>query len=105
MGNPWLIGLAGIALALLCGVLWRRWRIAQLNARMKLAMLDFVENRDGLAAQFLQAANATGKPRGLHWKDCQLAAGEQFARDRVTGELYALVAATICFEAIEGGAM
>jgi hypothetical protein len=53
----------------------------------------------------LAAASATGKPRGLAWKQCDLQDGLLLARDRATGELLALVGATISFEAIEGGGM
>src|SRR5207244_4369946 len=55
--------------------------------------------------QFLAAASATGKPRGLAWKQCELQDGLLLARDRATGDLVALVAVTISFEAIEGGGM
>src|SRR5262249_28422585 len=56
-------------------------------------------------AQFIKAAAATGKPRGLRWKDCQWDNGVEFVRDKTTRQLAALVAVTIQFEAIEGGDM
>lgn len=97
--------LVGVVLAVIAGWLWRRWRRAQLSARRRLAMLDFAELRAGLQDEFLQAAAATGKPRGLRWKSCDLHEGVVFAYDRTTGELYGLVGTTISFEAIEGGGM
>jgi hypothetical protein len=84
---------------------WRRFRDAQLRAKRELAMLEFVDVRAKLQAEFLAAAGATGKPRGLSWKQCDLDEGQLFATDRVNGELFALVGATISFEAIPGGGM
>ncbi len=95
----------GIALVFLAQIFWRRWREAQLGAKRRLAMLDFVELRDKLQDEFLVAARETGKPRGLQWTRCDLSAGELFATDRANGDLYALVGTTIGFEAIPGGGM
>jgi hypothetical protein len=95
----------GIGLALVAGWFWRRWQVAQQRARQRLAMLQFPELRDALEQQFLAAAAATGKPRGLRWKKCELDGKSQFATDRTTGELYALAGTTVSFEAIPGGDM
>lgn len=97
--------LVGLAIALVAGVLWRRWRKAQIEATRREAIQLFEEQRPRLAEQFLAAAGATGKPRGLTWKNCELSGEPRFATDRVTGELYALVMATISFEAVAGGDM
>ena len=105
MGHTAEVLLAGIAIALVAGWLWRRGRAAQLRARQQLACLQFVEMRSALAEVFLEASRSTGIPRGLSWKSCELAEDEVFATDRVTGELYALVGATISFTAIPGGGM
>jgi hypothetical protein len=86
-------------------LLWRRWRAAQLQAKRQLATLEFADLREQLQHEFLQAAAATGKPRGLRWKQCELHEGQQFATDRANGELYALIGTTISFEAIPGGGM
>jgi len=61
--------------------------------------------RERLETRFLQAAAATGKPRGLRWKNCSFDDALELARDRRTGELFALVPVTIAFEAVEGGPM
>lgn len=84
---------------------WRRLRASQRQVRERLARLDFDHRRSELEPAFLAAAAATGKPRGLRWTRCQLQPGAVFARDRANGELFALVGATISFEAIEGGDM
>ncbi|HCK42347.1 MAG: hypothetical protein CMJ72_12435 [Planctomycetaceae bacterium] len=85
--------------------LWRRWRAAQQQAQRQLAMLKYFELGDSLQKEFIKAAAATGKPRGLRWKQCDLQAAPLFAIDRANGELFALVGATISFEAIPGGDM
>jgi len=95
----------GTVLALFAGWLWRRTRTAQQQAKRQLAILQFDEFLDDLQIEFLAAAAATGKPRGLRWKQCDLGEARQFARDLVNGELIALVGATISFEALAGGDM
>ena len=99
------IVLVGVAVALVAGWLWRRWRAAQLRALRQLARLQFADERAELGATFLEAAAASGKPRGLKWEKCQLADEQVFAVDRVSGDLYALVGATISFTAVSGGDM
>ena len=101
----WAVWLVGGALAIVAGVFWRRWRAAQIAARRQLAALEFRETRDQLAEDFLAAADASGKPRGLRWKSCQLHDDLRLAVDRANGDLLALIGATIGFEAIEGGGM
>lgn len=95
----------GVVVVFIAQLLWRRWRKAQQGAKRQLAVLEFPDQREQLQAEFLQAAAATGKPRGLNWKQCELHEGEIFATDRVNGELYALVGTTVSFEAIPGGGM
>lgn len=97
--------LIGLGIAIVSGALWRRWRKAQIEATRRVAIQSFDEQRPSLAEKFLAAADATGKPRGLTWKNCELSGEPLFATDRVTAELYALVTATISFEAIAGGDM
>jgi hypothetical protein len=105
MVGPWISALIGAAIIIVSGLLWRRWREAQLAIRTQLSMLEFDEQRGKLASDFLNAAAATGKPRGLRWKSCDLRSDKRFAMDASTGELVALVGATISFEAVEGGDM
>ncbi|TWU27420.1 hypothetical protein [Bythopirellula polymerisocia] len=100
-----IVTLVVLATAIAFGAMWRLWHKSQVKKIRKTAIQDFEQDRSGLAALFLQAAGATGKPRGLTWKNCELSGEPLFATDRVTGELYALVTATISFEAIAGGDM
>jgi len=95
----------GIVIVFIAQLLWRRWRTAQQQAKRRLATLEFADLRDQLQVEFLKAAGATGKPRGLRWKQCDLDERELFATDRANGELVALVGTTISFEAIPGGGM
>lgn len=95
----------GVVLATIASWLWRRWRRAQQSAHQQFVIFQFEELRDDLQKEFLQAAAATGKPRGLRWKQCDLSDSLCFAEDLASRELVALVGATISFEAIEGGDM
>jgi len=72
---------------------------------LRRARRDFHHQRERLEAKFLDLAGASGKPRGLRWKDCDFADGVAYARDRQSGDLCAFVGVTISFEAIEGGGM
>jgi len=92
-------GAAGLAILAVVGlVIWQRRHIRR-------ACEQFVAERKSLADLFLQAAGATGSPRGLRWKACDWNEEIAFARERKTGRLSALVSVTIQFEAVEGGDM
>jgi hypothetical protein len=104
MGNLWLyIGL--VVAIVVAAVTWRRLRAAARRARRQRAMPEFEVRREELAAGFLQAAAATGKPRGLRWTSVELTGSPAFAVDSASGALCAFVGATISFEAVEGGDM
>ena len=47
----------------------------------------------------------SGKPKGLHWAECDWADAVVFAKDRHSGTLTALVGVVIRFEAVAGGPM
>ncbi len=80
---------------------WLRGREPDPGAAVAL----FVQQRAQLEEMFLQAARASGKPRGLRWKALEWEPGATFARERATGRLAALAGVTIQFEAIAGGDM
>ncbi len=105
MWHPLKVLALGLVLALCAQFWWRRWQQAQQRAQRQWARQTFPDLREQLQTEFLAAATATGKPRGLRWKQCTLDPAELFAVDRVSGALYALVGATIGFEAIRGGGM
>jgi hypothetical protein len=82
---------------------WIVWRRRNAAARFRAAVESFPKQH-GLGELFLTAANATGKPRGLRWKSCELQ-GEPIFATGDAGEIYGLSGATIGFEAIPGGDM
>lgn len=96
-----LVVAGGVAVAL--G--WRPLRRFGRQVHLERARESFRLQRERLEAKFLEAAGATGKPRGLIWKECQFDAGTQFVRDRKSGEIAVLVGVTIGFEAVPGSDM
>jgi hypothetical protein len=98
--------LTGVAVALVAILAtWRPFRRLGREMIAARAREAFRLQRERLETLFFQAASATGKPRGLRWKKCAFDDSVELARERRTGELFALVPVTISFEAIEGGPM
>lgn len=85
-------------------MLWR-WLFGRGPVAPARAREEFAKRRADLEGEFFAAASASGKPRGLRWKSIEWQAGAEFARERRTGRLAALVGVTIAFEAVEGGEM
>jgi hypothetical protein len=81
------------------------WRRARRGPRIEQARRLFQFQRERLELQFFQAATASGKPRGLRWKAIDWGESVEFARERASGQLAALVGVTIQFEAVAGGDM
>jgi hypothetical protein len=105
MGWLWLIAmvaLVGLAAVLLA---WRPLRSLGKEIQVERARELFLLQRERLEAKFVTAASATGKPRGLRWKNCAFENEIELARQRKTGQLVALVPVTIQFEAVEGSDM
>jgi len=94
-----------LVLLLAAWLLWALVRPALFARRVRRALRHFQRDRTRLESAFFAAASATGKPRGLAWKECGFQPGVLLARDRANGELVGLVGVTIRFEAIEGGGM
>lgn len=86
-------------------LLWILVRPTLFTRRLQRALREFVRDRQELEGAFFRAAAASGKPRGLAWKECGFQEGVVLARDRANGELVGLVGVTIGFEAIQGGGM
>ena len=97
------VGIAFVLLALV--VLWPRVRDYWAMRELERVRNIFYRRREWAEAKFLTLASESGKPRGLAWVQCEFDNGVSFARDRESGDLRALVAVTISFEAIEGGGM
>src|SRR5438067_2988259 len=98
-----IIVIAVVAVALI--LVWRPLRSLGQGIQVERARELFVLQRERLEAKFVTAAAASGKPRGLRWKDCDFDSEIELARERATGQLVALVSVTIQFEAIEGSDM
>ena len=81
------------------------WRMIAGGRHGRNARELFVRQRPQLEQEFLAAAAASGKPRGLRWKACEWEPVVEFARERATGSLTALAGVVIQFEAVEGGDM
>jgi hypothetical protein len=101
----WLVPVALVLALVVLFLFWRPIRSLGKGIQHERARELFVLQRERLEAQFLTAAAATGKPRGLRWKDCEFEREIELARERSTGQLVALVPVTIKFEAIEGSDM
>ncbi len=105
VGQAGIVAIAVVAVAALSYLVFRRRRAIRSRKRRLAAIGAFDGRRPALEAEFLAAAAATGKPRGLRWKACRLDGPPTFAADRVNDEFYALIGVTVSFEAIEGGGM
>jgi hypothetical protein len=112
MTGWWIGGLALTAAMLVAAALlvWLRSRAARGRAGrgrrgLKQARQEFHRRREWLEAKFLKLASQSGRPRGLAWLDCDFEDEVAFARERQSGQLRALVAVAIRFEAVEGGGM
>ena len=81
------------------------WRLFRRGPKVEQARRLFPFQRERLEWQFFQAASASGKPRGLLWKAVEWGTSVEFARERSSGRLAALVGVTIQFEAVAGGDM
>jgi len=73
--------------------------------RLEHARESFRLQRERLEAKFLDTAAATGKPKGLEWKDVEFEPTLELVRETESGDLLGLVPATIRFAAIAGGPM
>jgi hypothetical protein len=100
----WVMGavpLAGAVVALA----WRPLRRLGKGIQVERARELFILQRERLEAKFMTAAAASGKPRGLRWKNCDFENTIELARERRSGQLVALVPVTIQFEAVEDSDM
>jgi hypothetical protein len=101
----WLIPLLIVGLLVLLVLLWRPAKKFGRQIQAERAQELFHLQRSRLQEQFFRTAAASGKPRGLRWQECEWDDEVEFARERRTGLIAALVPVTIRFEAIEGSDM
>ncbi len=105
MGWLWVVGGVAAIVVIVLLLAWRPLRRWGREVHAERARESFRLQRERLEAQFFDAAAASGKPRGLRWKECAFESSMELARDRATGQLIALVPVTIAFEAVAGGPM
>jgi hypothetical protein len=96
----WLVGLFVLLIFLVV-----MWYIGYRSREVRPAIVSFHTQRMSLQEAFFATASRSGKPRGLRWKQCEWGDMVEVARDKRTGQLFAFVAVTISFEAIEGSDM
>jgi hypothetical protein len=101
----WIVPAVVLAVVGIVVLAWRPLRFWGREIQAERAIELFALQRERLEANFLKAAAATGKPRGLRWQSCEWDREVAFARDRRSGQLAALVAVTIQFEAVAGSDM
>ena len=77
----WLAAGLAVVAVLVAVALWPRLRAFGRQVHLERARELFKLQRERLEAQFLTAAAASGKPRGLRWKECQWDSAVEFARD------------------------
>lgn len=99
------ISLGIVVAAALVWLAWRRLHSFGKQVAVERVRELFKLQRERLEAQFLQAAAATGKPRGLRWKDCQWEDPVEFVREKESRQIHAFVGVTIAFEAVAGSDM
>jgi hypothetical protein len=105
MGWLWLVPVAVLIVLVVIALVWRPFRAFSREVQLERARELFLLQRERLEMHFVKAAAASGKPRGLRWKDCEWESEVVFARERQSGQLAALVSITIQFEAVPGGDM
>jgi hypothetical protein len=98
----WIVGIVAVAIALGLAVrwFWRLGRAVQVERARELFRLQHERFEELL----LNAATALGKPRGLHWKRCEIVGDAVLARNGVKA-IVALVPVVIQFEPIPGSEM
>jgi hypothetical protein len=103
--EPWMLILLVPLVVVVAIAAWRSMCVFGGRVAVERARELFKLQRERLEVQFMTAAAASGKPRGLLWKDCQWDNPVEFVREVGTGQIHALVGVTIAFEAVPGGDM
>ena len=103
---PIVLSILGIAV----GVALLMWWLARRRQGCSLAdgpraRRAFERQCASLHREFFRRAAASGRPRGLRWKDCEFDSRLTLARDPQSQLVLAFVGVTISFEAIPGGPM
>jgi len=99
----WLLAGALVALVVALTVrwLWHLGRAVHVERCRELFRLQ----HERFEEQLVNAASATGLPRGLRWLACRIIGEAVLVRDTATGGIFALVPVQIDFEPVEGSDM
>jgi hypothetical protein len=105
MADPnlwWAVAGGGLAVGAVAGRwLWHLARGVQIERARELFRLQHERFEHAL----LEAAVATGKPRGLRWVGCEITGDAVLARDGAARRIVALVPVVIRFEPEDGSDM
>jgi hypothetical protein len=99
--NPWWVAAAGLIAAAAGWWLWRLGRGVQVERARELFRLQ----HERFEHLLLDAAAATGKPRGLRWAGCEITGDAVLARDAAARRIVALVPVVVRFEPEEDSDM
>jgi hypothetical protein len=99
------LALCGVVIVVTVAVLWTLTMRQAGGTAPRRAQEDFAAQRADLESVFFVAASNSGLPRGLRWQTIEWQPEVEFAREKATQRLAALVGVTIRFEAIPGGDM
>jgi hypothetical protein len=94
-----------LTVVVVAALLWRPFQGIVEEIEMERARESFTFQRERLELYFILQSARSGKPRGLQWKDSNWENEVEFARDRRTRKLLALVGVTIFFEALPDSEM
>jgi hypothetical protein len=101
--NPWFWTIP-VAVVPIIVVLWHFYGLGR-EIQAARARESFRLQREHLETLVLEKASASGSPRGLRWLACPFSSETEFAKERKTGRIVALVGVTVEFQAVEGGDM
>ncbi len=101
----WVWCAAGAAIGGVGVMGWRSLHGMRRAFTQERARESFRLQRERLEAKFLDAAAATGMPKGLEWKDVAFESMLELVHDLGSRQLLGLVPATIEFTATVGGPM
>lgn len=98
MQGYWWALSAIVVLAAFGAWMWISLRRVMPQSRVAEARRAFHRQRERLEAKFVQIGASPAKPDSPRWTDCEFEDDVTFAKNRATGELTALVGATIEIE-------
>jgi len=87
------------------GMIRRLLLLGSAGGSSQRVLLSFRSQQQELQKEFFAQAAATGKPRGLRWKNCEWLKTFALVEDTTQGLFTMFCGVNVAFEAIEGGDM